>query len=78
MVWAIKDETIGTTFFDEGAARFFLRSTVMKGQGDKEKEGGQTGPVEGGGGKMDDKGGMVPLKRMQYVMDPSGETCTGH
>lgn len=71
-MWAIKDETIGTTFFDEGAARFFLRSAVMKGQGGRAKEDRQTVPVKGQGGRLDAEGGMAPLKRMQFMLDPTG------
>ena len=74
VVWAIKDETIGTTFFDEGAARFFLRSAVVKGQDGRVEEDKPKVAVEGQGGRMDDKGEMAPLKRMQYMLDPSGAT----
>ena len=31
MIWTIKDSSIGTTFFDSGAAKFFLQRLASKG-----------------------------------------------
>lgn len=72
VVWAIKDASIGHTFFDEGAAKFFLshlqtpHHSVSSGGGGVE-EGNETG------GLIKTK----PLKRMKYMLDPistSGST----
>ena len=65
VVWAIKDASIGHTFFDEGAAKFFLshlqtpHHSVSSGGGGVE-EGNETG------GLIKTK----PLKRMKYMLDP--------
>ena len=72
VVWAIKDASIGHTFFDEGAAKFFLshlqtpHHSVSSGGGGVE-EGNETG------GLIKTK----PLKRMKYMLDPVSEwnTC---
>lgn len=68
MVWAIKDKSIGQTFFDEGAATFFLPHLSAA----------QTAePVAAAG---DDSSGVVmvtkgeaPIKRLRYTHDD--ETC---
>ena len=68
-MWAIKDKTIGTTFFDEGAARFFLCSSVKKPEGGVE---GRKAPVKDQRGRTEEDGVVASVKRMQYMLDPTG------
>ena len=65
VIWAIKDDSIGTTFFDEGAARFFLSTLEESSSPPEEKE-------------KSDKASHVlisskPMKRMRYMLDSTGE-----
>ena len=61
MVWAIKHHSIGHTFFDEGAATFFLPHLVAETSSGEEAEGAEEGvePVLE----------VSPLKRPKYVQD---------
>ena len=67
VIWAIKDDSIGTTFFDEGAARFFLSTLEESSSPPEEKE------------KSDEAGHVLvrskPMKRMRYMLDPTGENA---
>ena len=65
VIWAIKDSSIGNTFFDEGAAKFFLPHLTTP---------HHTAPLcagEGEGGD-DEMIKTKPLKRMRYMLDPIG------
>ena len=59
MVWAIKDDSIGRTFFDEGAATFFLPHLASKGASCEEVQ------TEEEGGVLE----ISPLKRTKYALD---------
>ncbi len=76
MIWAIKDSSIGSTFFDEGAAKFFLArlnnshsnmvETRPKSRVEKKlKEVNNDTLVK-----------TKPLKRMKYMLDPIGVVTT--
>ena len=65
VVWAIKDHSIGHTFFDEGAATFFLPHLVSE-VGGATAEGG--GAAAGGEGPADVVE-VSPLKRTKYALD---------
>lgn len=60
MIWIIKDSSIGHTFFDEGAASFFLPHLTTPHQ-----------PVSNT--SSDDAVVVKPLKRMRYMLDPVGK-----
>ncbi len=62
IVWAIKDRSISHTFFDEGAAVFFLPHLVSGGANEEVEGGGVHKEVEGGGMLQ-----VSPLKRTKYV-----------
>lgn len=62
VVWAIKDKSISHSFFDEGAATFFLPHLVSE--------------ATDSGGLADEAGGLVeirPLKRRRYTLDEKSE-----
>ena len=62
VVWAIRDSSIGSTFFDEGAATFFLPHLSTP----------HCSSAAEGGSSMESQG-MVrtrPMKRMKYMLDP--------
>jgi len=61
MIWAIKDHAISHTFFDEGAAAFFLPQ-LTSGEDKKEKTSQTDTPelVE-----------VSPFKRTKYALDPT-------
>jgi hypothetical protein len=61
VIWTIKDAAIGTTFFDEGAAKFFL-SAFEDGPMSQEEE-----EKEGKDEKVLIK--SKPMKRMRYMLD---------
>ena len=75
-MWAIKDHSIGHTFFDEGAAVFFLPHLVSE-----TSAGVGSGTVGGevGGGLRGDEAAVgetegkltevSPLKRLRYALD---------
>lgn len=65
MVWAIKDHSIGHTFFDEGAATFFLPHLVSEGGGAATEGGGAAAEGEEPGGMVE----VSPLKRTKYTLD---------
>jgi len=58
-VWAIRDDSIGSTFFDAGAATFFLPHL---------KEEKNVPPLEANDGQAT----KVLLKRSKYTMDSFG------
>ena len=62
VLWVVKDSTISSTFFDEGAASFFLPSLSTQG----EASGTQSGVAP------DETVKTKPLKRMRYLLDPVG------
>ena len=64
MVWAIKDHSITYTFFDEGAATFFLPHLV----GDSSADSATPG-LEGKDQLLEIK----PLKRAKYTVDKAPE-----
>ena len=72
VIWAIKDSSIGSTFFDEGAAKFFLphlQTTHHSDQSQSVNEGTEEEEEEEGGVLVKTK----PLKRMKYMLDPVGD-----
>lgn len=58
VVWAIRDDSISSTFFDAGAATFFLPHLDEQ----------SVSPPGAGGGETPKK----PLKRSKYTLDSSG------
>ena len=62
VIWVIKDSSIGSTFFDEGAASFFLPylTTLHHSVTDSTT-------------KTIDTVKSKPLKRMRYMLDPVGK-----
>ena len=60
VIWAIKDTSIGTTYFDEGAAKFFLSELVHGTSVDKE------------GGALDSIIKTKPVKRIKYMLESTG------
>ena len=58
VVWAIRDDSISSTFFDAGAATFFLPHL-------EQQQSALPSVVGGGETKM-------PLKRLKYMLDPIG------
>ena len=70
VVWAIRDSSIGSTFFDEGAATFFLPHLSTPHHSSAAECGSR---VEG---QVTVR--TRPMKRMKYMLDPldEGETKT--
>ena len=70
VVWAIRDASIGSTFFDEGAATFFLPHLSTPHHSSAAECGSH---VEG---QLTVR--TRPMKRMKYMLDPldEGETKT--
>lgn len=62
VVWAIKDKTIGHTFFDAGAATFFLPHLVSPCQSSSSAAELATGNLTV----------VQPLKRTKYTLDSTG------
>ena len=58
IVWVIKDRSIGSTFFDEGAAVFFLPYLLTAHHSSIPEE------------KNEDVVKTVPMKRLKYMLDP--------
>lgn len=59
MIWVIKDSSIGSTFFDEGAATFLLPHLKTRDESSAKPD-------------SDDTVKNKPLKRMRYLLDPIG------
>ena len=57
-MWVIKDRSIGSTFFDEGAAVFFLPYLLTAHHSSIPEE------------KNEDVVKTVPMKRLKYMLDP--------
>ena len=68
IVWAIKDSSITRTFFDEGAATFFLPHLASQ---PAEK---QAASSDGG----DDIVEVSPLKRTKYTIESHSRTGNGN
>ncbi|XP_065913309.1 pyridine nucleotide-disulfide oxidoreductase domain-containing protein 1-like [Dysidea avara] len=64
VVWAIRDDSISSTFFDAGAATFFLPHL-------EQQQSALPSVVGGGETKM-------PLKRLKYMLDPIGSQENHH
>lgn len=57
-MWVIKDHSIGSTFFDEGAAVFFLPYLLTTHHSSISE------------GESKDVVKTVPMKRLKYMLDP--------
>ncbi|XP_003385104.2 PREDICTED: pyridine nucleotide-disulfide oxidoreductase domain-containing protein 1-like [Amphimedon queenslandica] len=68
VLWVVKDSSISSTFFDEGAASFFLPS--LRTQGEASGTGGS-------GAAPDETVKTKPLKRMRYLLDPVDQSASG-
>ena len=71
MIWAIKDSSIGNTFFDEGAAKFLLPHLDSPSQCSKPHP-----LAEGSREKEEVLVKTKPLKRMKFMLDPVGVVAT--
>jgi len=58
VVWAIRDDSISSTFFDAGAATFFMPHLEQQ---------ESVSPSGTGCGET-----KMPLKRLKYMLDPIG------
>ena len=63
-MWVIKDHSIGSTFFDEGAAVFFLPYLLTAHHSSTPE------------GESEDVVKTVPMKRLKYMLDPLAGSVT--